>query len=126
MTSAVALSAPSTTRSVPRTTVMPALAAAPATMDHARSRNAGSGGGTAFPTRYPGMKHSGKQTTCAPFADASSIARRARAMRTGFMRLSVPRAALLVEDHATFAFGTDEPLAPAGIAQPERPASDRT
>ena len=54
---------------------MPASLAAFATSDHARSRNAGSGGGAVVPgQRYPGTKHSGKQTTSAPCRPASATA----------------------------------------------------
>ncbi len=75
MTHAVICKPRSVTRSVPRMTVIPAVLAASATSAHARSRNAGSGGGAVRPGhRYPGTKHSGKQTTSAPFRPASATA----------------------------------------------------
>ena len=91
----------STTRSVPRITVTPALAAAAATRDQARSRNAASTRGTSrLISRYPGTKHSGKQmmsarsaaacvTACsASVIDSSGVAGNrmlARAIRTVLM-----------------------------------------
>src|SRR5260221_12822096 len=105
MTMALATSAPSTTRSVPRTTVLVAFPAASAMVAHARSRNAASGAGTRrLTSRQPGTKDSGKQTICAPALAAFVIAcvasvidssgesgKRtfASAMRTWFMRCSV-------------------------------------
>jgi hypothetical protein len=74
-TSAVIRSSSPTRRSVPRTTATSAFPAAAATVAHARSRRAGSWGGTTFPVaRYPGTKHSGKQISPARSTAACAMA----------------------------------------------------